>query len=216
MNSNEIINPEDYWSKDFLNNRYKPDEYADGFCAFAEHRFLSFFILLSKIFTNKINKKIKKVIIHSSDNYEIEALHAIGIQKQTVKVIKGIFKRNFYIFHEPTFLIMTGPLAGTIANESFQTLPLNNQCYGKNLTHVSAHRPLVAHQSIQSRIDIDIQFMAEASRVTQIPLNVHMLKLLEETKNQVNNFGYIGALIHILEKINIPHDQDIIRYNSKY
>ena len=207
--SAEIVKPQDWWVQAFSQSPKTDESYPTPACDYAEHRFLAFLVILLQLERKKAKKRVETVRVFSYDgSLETEAT---GIQKNRVSSYTGMRPRSYH-FYEETYLLLTGQLAGTIA-EVGQYNAYRKR--GKKLTTVTAIRPLHPHTEIAHNLELERRLVDGRSDIRKEPKLVHVIKLLERTKKLIGKRGYIPALIYILEQLGLEHNAATIRYNGK-
>lgn len=205
----EIVQPKLWWIRD---TETKEHRYPSPACTYAEHRFLSFLILLNKI--SKKNKKLEQKVVRPLLIYSYNSdktLDATGILKTSLSERLSLGKSTKYSFYESTYLVLTGELAGTVAN------PAEFHIYRKRKNPgipVTSYRPLQDHGEILDLISTEIELLRARAHIKQETERTHQIQLLQETETVIQKMGYIPALLHVLGELKLPHNAEAIQYNS--
>lgn len=192
-----------WWLYQTFNGQPKrEDEYfPHPVCSNAEHEFLCFLVAANLIFRRKedTHSRIKPATVQSYDGKKKQVAHAIKKDK--------IIKRNFrssnqlYTFGEDTYLVLDGPLAGTIANYH-----LGLRASGDGTIPIQAVRPLRNNDtSVLHRIE---------SFQTSTSTSPEKKELLTLASELIVARGYIHAVIYMLEQLEIDANKQAIIENS--
>lgn len=183
-------------------------------CADAEGFFLSYlYYLATHKGAEKAARVPQEVSIVSYDMQSMETGHAI--QKQTI-VEGGVFSRlagttKRFNFGEPTYLVTSGTLAGTIASEiSYVNLGLihNRNKIKKGTTPVAALRPFHQHQLIWDNLN----WRADANRY--FGKKAHELRHYRQVYQLFLKSNPMALLLQWLTVAEIPHDSDAMLKNA--
>lgn len=209
----EIITPSEWWIQTFTQDIKTSDAYPSPACEYAEHRYLSFLLLLTQLEKQQAKKRVKPVTLFSYDSSK--DTQATAIQKVTLRSSSLFGKTKKYNFYESTHLVLTGPLAGTVTD--FAELSQYHAYRKRGLkaqTILNAIRPLHNHVQILNNIGNEIALLNSLPHIKQEKLPTHAIELLKQTETLIKESGYIPALIYLLEQLGLDHNAKAIRYNS--
>lgn len=192
-----------WWLYQTFNGQPKrEDEYfPHPVCGNAEHEFLCFLITANMVFKwrEDTHNRIKPATVQSYDGKQRQVSRAI----QKDKIVKRNFRSSnqLYTFGEDTYLVLDGPLAGTIANYH-----LGLKANGDGTIPIQAVRPLRNNDaSVLHRIE---------SFQTSTSTSPEKKEVLTLTSELIVARGYIHAVIYMLEQLKIDANKQAIIENS--
>ena len=205
--SAETIKPEEWWKKSQPNSvgKVTANIFEAPACENAEHRFLALLLLLTRDLNKNHWRKPPSVVPILLRSYDLHReTRAVAIQK-----LDQTRNGKVYRLHSATYLVLTGQLAGSIAED----VDARKRTKKVKYTPVTAYRALHDHGVVLECIETDIAMNQRAAQYWQKD-KAHQIELLIATKELVEKLGYIPALLHCLEQLQPPHSAQSIKSNS--
>jgi len=203
--NNKQFDPLDWWIYNFARNGIDHgEEYIiHPVCEFSEVNFLLYLLKLQTIYSNKRKLKqnhLETVTVYSYDRKLKTSALAIKKNKMIPMKKSNDYKIDFGI---DTYLIINTALAGTVCLDLPRVLTKSKHPVVKTikpLTYNASWVPKLLIKEIDTYIN---------------PPKPYDLDLLKEGLRLVNMHGYLEAIITILNRSDLPVDQEAFLRNSQ-